>query len=186
MNRVTLAIVALFSAASVLYWQVLQKRDNKLTEIQVVETRPDYVIDDLSSQNYNAEGQLDNSVTAVHMEHFDSSNMTFFTEPVYLVYPTKGQTQWRLSAKTGNLNKNTGKVILKDNVIIDAISPKDPIQSLSTSVLELDLNTMIMTSDEIISITGANFIIQGKGLYADLNAQEVELLSQVEGKYETN
>lgn len=186
MNRVTLAIIALFSTASMLYWQVLQKRDNQLTQVQTVETRPDYVIDDLRSQNFNADGQIDNSVTAVHMEHFDSSNMTFFTQPVYLVYPTKGQTQWRLSANTGNLNKNTGKVVLKDNVIIDAISPKDPIQSLSTSVLELDLNTMIMTSDEIIFVKGENFKIQGKGLYADLNAQEVELLSQVEGKYETN
>ncbi len=186
MNRVTLAIIALFSAASMLYWQVLQKRDNNQTQVQSVEARPDYVISNLSSRNYNAEGLLDSSVTAVHMEHFDTSNMTFFTQPVYLVYPNKGTTQWRLSAETGHLNKNTSKVILKDNVVIDAISPSDPIQSLSTSKLELDLDTMIMTSDEAISIKGDNFSIQGKGLYADLNTQQVELLSQVEGKYETN
>lgn len=50
--------------------------------------------------------------------------------------------------------------------------------------LELDLNTMIMTSDRIIYVTGKDFNIQGQGLYADLNAQEVQLTSQVVGTYE--
>ena len=43
---------------------------------------------------------------------------------------------------------------------------------------------MIMTSDRIIYVTGKDFNIQGQGLYADLNAQEVQLTSQVVGTYE--
>ncbi|MGL5409262.1 MAG: LPS export ABC transporter periplasmic protein LptC, partial [Shewanella sp.] len=103
---------------------------------------------------------------------------------VYLVYPDQGKAQWRIRADQGRLSKNTGKVELENNVIIDAINPEEPIQTLSTSFLELDLNTMIMTSDRIIYVTGKDFTIQGQGLYADLNAQEVQLTSQVIGTYE--
>ena len=43
---------------------------------------------------------------------------------------------------------------------------------------------MIMTSDEIIHVTGNEFVIQGTCLYADLNAQSVKLISEVEGIYD--
>ncbi|GGI79587.1 LPS export ABC transporter periplasmic protein LptC [Shewanella gelidii] len=186
MNRITLAIIALFSAAIVLYWQVQVKRSQQESSTIESGVRPDFVVDDLRSVEFDEKGEVHTRVTATHMEHFDSSNLTFFTNPVYLVYPDEGKTQWRLSAETGNLNKNTGKVVLETNVIIDAIAPHEPIQSLSTTVLELDLNTMIMTSDDKITIKGNGFNVQGTGLYADLNAQEVHLLSQVVGIYETN
>lgn len=186
MNRVTLAIVALFGAAIVLYWQVQLKRSNGLDNQQPVIERPDYVVDDLRSVEFDEQGQVNTRVAAKHMEHFENTNLTFFTEPVYLVYPDNGKTQWRLRADIGNLDKKTGTIVLENNVIIESISPEGPLQSLSTTALELDLNTMIMTSDEKIFIKGNSFNIQGTGLYADLNAQEVQLMSQVVGIYETN
>ncbi|MBL4817476.1 MAG: LPS export ABC transporter periplasmic protein LptC, partial [Shewanella sp.] len=57
---------------------------------------------------------------------------------------------------------------------------------MKTSYLELDLNTMVMTSDREVYITGNDFIIQGVGLFGDLNAQKVQLLSKVKGVYEVN
>ncbi|GIU22703.1 LPS export ABC transporter periplasmic protein LptC [Shewanella sp. MBTL60-007] len=183
MNRVTLAIIAFFGTALLLYWQVQSKKSEQELDIDMSQ-RPDYIIDDLRSIEYNELGLINSEVSAKHMEHFDSVNMTYFTEPVYLIYPDDGQAQWRLRSEKGSLNKATGKVALENNVIIDSISPEEPIQTLSTSYLELDLNTMIMTSDETIHVTGNEFVIQGLGLYADLNAQSVKLVSQVEGIYE--
>ncbi|ABV88926.1 LPS export ABC transporter periplasmic protein LptC [Shewanella pealeana] len=183
MNRVTLAIIAFFGTALLLYWQVQSKKSEQELDIDMSQ-RPDYIIDDLRSIEYNELGLVNSKVSAKHMEHFDSANMTYFTEPVYLIYPDDGQAQWRLQSAKGSHNKLTGKVSLENNVIIDSISPEEPIQTLSTSYLELDLNTMIMTSDEMIHVTGNEFVIQGLGLYADLNAQSVKLVSQVEGIYE--
>jgi lipopolysaccharide export system protein LptC len=48
----------------------------------------------------------------------------------------------------------------------------------------VDLTTMIGTSQEMVYIKGKGFIIQGLGLHADLNSQQLSLLSQVEGTYE--
>ncbi len=184
MSRVTLAIIAFFGAALILYWQVQQKRSTDTGNGLNDHNTPDYIVDDLRSIEFNEQGQVNSRVSAKHMEHYELKNQTLFTEPVYLVYPDQGKAQWRIRADQGRLSKNSGKVELENNVIIDAINPEEPIQTLSTSFLELDLNTMIMTSDRIIYVTGKDFTIQGQGLYADLNAQEVQLTSQVIGTYE--
>ncbi|RTR40633.1 LPS export ABC transporter periplasmic protein LptC [Shewanella canadensis] len=183
MNRVTLAIIAFFGMALILYWQVQSKRGEEEVAIDA-SLRPDYVADNLRSVEYNELGLVNSRVTATHMEHFEEANMTYFTQPIYLVYPDKGQAQWRLRSSKGTLNKKSGKVILEKDVIIDAISPEEPVQTIKTTYLELDLNTMVMTSDRDIYITGSDFKIKGVGLYADLNAQSVQLTSQVEGIYE--
>lgn len=183
MNRVTLAIILFFGTALILYWQVQSKKSELALDIDVSQ-RPDYIIDDLRSVEYNEQGLVNSEVTAKHMEHFDSASMTYFTDPVYLIYPDDGQAQWQLKSAKGSHNKITGKVTLENDVIIDSISPEEPIQTVSTQYLELDLNTMIMTSDDTIHVTGNEFVIQGMGLYADLNAQSVKLISQVEGTYE--
>lgn len=184
MNRVTLAIIAFFGTALILYWQVQHKRGADSAGGLSNIGKPDYIIEDLHSVEFNDQGLVNSRVTAKHMEHYELKNQTFFTEPVYLIYPDQGKAQWQVSADQGQLNKNTSKVVLENNVIINAINSQEPIQTLSTSFLELDLNTMIMTSDRIIYITGKDFKIQGQGLYADLNAQEVQLTSQVVGTYE--
>lgn len=184
MNRVTLAILAFFGTALILYWQVQTKRGAEDQVIHVSE-RPDYIVNDLKSVQYSEQGNINSRVSASHMEYYADRNMTYFTEPIYLVYPDSGDAQWRLRSTKGTLDKNSGRVTLENNVIIDAISPEEPIQTIETTYLELDLNTMIMTSDRTIRITGKDFLITGQGLHADLNAQNVRLTSQVEGTYET-
>ncbi|MCE9687085.1 LPS export ABC transporter periplasmic protein LptC [Shewanella sp. AS16] len=184
MNRVTLAIIAFFSTALILYWQVQHKHGSQDSGNLAAQNRPDFMANDLRSISFNDEGKVNSRVTAKYMEHFAEFNLTKFTQPVYLIYPDKGQAQWRLRANQGRLNKDSGKVVLENDVIIDAISPTEPVQTLTTSYLELDLNTMIMTSDRVIYVKGKDFNIRGQGLYADLNAQEVQLTSQIEGTYD--
>ncbi|WP_298773601.1 LPS export ABC transporter periplasmic protein LptC [uncultured Shewanella sp.] len=184
MSRVSIAIILLFSTALILYWQVQSKKEDQARNIDISQ-RPDYIVEDLSGIEYNKLGQISSRVSAKHMEHFDNTNMTYFTQPVYLIYPDNRQGKWRIQAKKGTLNKITGKVTLENNVIIDSMSPDQPLRTVKTDFLELDLNTKIMTSNKHIYITGVDFTIEGKGLYADLNTQTVKLTSQVEGKYET-
>ncbi|WP_192021602.1 MULTISPECIES: LPS export ABC transporter periplasmic protein LptC [Shewanella] len=184
MSRTTLAILGFFGAALVLYWQVQVKRSQMEANQLPDPARPEFIANDLRSTEFNEQGLVQSRVSAKHMEHFQQTNETLFTEPVYLIYPENGEAEWQLTAELGKLNKETGKVVLEKNVIIDAININEPVQSLTTSMLALDLNTMIMTSDRQINVSGQDFKIQGLGLYADLNAEELELLSQVEGTYE--
>ena len=183
MNRVNLAITVFFGTAILLYWQVQSKRGDAELTIDP-QSRPDYIVDDIKSVAYNELGLVSNRLSAKHMEHYQDNNITLFTEPIYLIYPEKGQAQWQVQSGKGTMNKKSGKVILEDNVIINAIDTKEPIQTVTTSYLELDLNTRIMVSDRKVYITGSDFIIEGLGLYGDLNAESVKLTSQVHGTYE--
>lgn len=182
MNRITLLSITLFSTALLLYWQVQSKRTQeqlKLTD----DVKPDYIARDLKTLEYNELGLLNSKVTAAHMEHFEAQDTTYFNQPIYWIYPDDGQAQWRLQAAHGKLHKNANKVILEKDVIIDAISPEEPVKTIKTTYLELDLKTMIITSDQSIYIHGDDFFIEGTGLYGDLNAQQVQLTSQVKGTY---
>ncbi|GGB46694.1 LPS export ABC transporter periplasmic protein LptC [Shewanella inventionis] len=185
MNRVTIGITAFFGLALALYWQTQVKR-SEMDAIQVVGVeRPDFIADDLKTTEFNAQGFIESKVTAKHMEHYASSDITHFTEPVYLIYPENGKAQWQLSADRGQLNKQTNQVSLENNVIIDAIDIEEPLQSLTTQAVALDLSTMIGSSQDMVYIKGKGFMIQGLGLHADLNSQKLSLLSQVEGTYES-
>ncbi|MCU7369343.1 LPS export ABC transporter periplasmic protein LptC [Paucibacter sp. O1-1] len=86
---------------------------------------------------------------------------------LYLIYPKNGKAQWQLSADRGQLNKQTNKVILENNVIIDAIDIEEPLQSLTTQTVTLDPSTMIGNSQEMVYIKGKGFMIQGLGLHAN-------------------
>ncbi|QYJ74841.1 LPS export ABC transporter periplasmic protein LptC [Shewanella sp. FJAT-52076] len=183
MNRVTLAIILLFGTALTLYWQVQSKKASQPQLTDSVQ-KPDYVATDLRSISYNAEGKLESRVSASYMEHFDGDAQTLFTQPVYTLFPEDGQGEWRLTAKTGRLDKVSDEVMLEEEVLIEALTIDEPLQQLNTSYLELDLKTMILTSDKEIIISGNNFHLSGHGLYADLNAKEVKLLSKIKGTYE--
>ncbi|KFZ38863.1 hypothetical protein HR45_00195 [Shewanella mangrovi] len=185
MNRVTLAIIAFFAAAIVLYWQVQTKRNNEQPTVVSTEAQPDYVADNLKSVSFDENGKIATRVSATHMEHFADTDTTVFEQPIYHIYPDNGDAQWKMSAEQGQLNRTQHKVVLQNNVMIDAITPDDPIRSLTTQYLELDVSTMIMTSQEQVFMKGSGFHASGIGLYADLNAQQLKLLSDIKGTYES-
>ncbi|GAA0787325.1 MULTISPECIES: LPS export ABC transporter periplasmic protein LptC [Pseudomonadati] len=184
MNRTTLAICAFFGLALVLYWQVQIKRSEMALVVDTRIERPDFVADELHTTEFNKQGFVDSKMSAKHMEHFSTSNTTLFTEPVLLLYPQNGEAKWQITAEKATLEQNANQVSLHNDVIIDAIDIEEPLQSLETQQVTFNLDTMIGRSEEPVIIKGNGFLITGLGLFADLNAEEITLLSQVEGTYE--
>ncbi len=184
MNRVTIAIVVFFSTALYLYWQVQLKQGQQ----QQVESKielPDYVATKLHSVTYDEAGQLSSRVFAEHMEHYQEKDLTLFSKPVYLLYGKDVHSPWRITAEQGRLKKLQGKVFLDGDVEIKAVNKQEPLQSVITKHLQMDLITKTMQSDAMVYITGSGFKSQGRGLYADFNQETVRLKSQVTGTYET-
>ncbi|MDP5147266.1 LPS export ABC transporter periplasmic protein LptC [Shewanella sp. ULN5] len=184
MNRTTLAICAFFGLALTLYWQVQDKRNKMALVVDTRIERPDFVADDLHTTEFNTLGLVDSKMSATHMEHYSMTNTTLFTDPVLLLYPQNGKAQWQITAKNATLEQQTNKVSLQNDVIINAIDIEEPLQSLETQQVTFDLETMIGRSEDPVIIKGNGFLINGLGLFADLNAEEITLLSEVEGTYE--
>lgn len=182
MNRVTIAIFVFFSTALYLYWQVQLKQGQQQVKSQV--ELPDYVATQLNSVTYDKNGQLSSQVSAEYMEHFKEKDLTLFSKPEYLLYGDDIHSPWQITALQGRLNKRQGKVFLEGEVKIKAVNKQEPLQSVVTKHLQMDLNSKTMESDEMVYIRGNGFKSQGLGLYADFNQQTVRLQSQVTGTYE--
>ena len=183
MNRVTIAIIVFFGTALFLYWQVQVKQGQQQQVKSQIEL-PDYVATQLDSVTYDKDGQLSSRVSAEHMEHFQDKDLTIFSKPEYLLYGDDINSPWKITAQQGRLMKAQGQVFLDDSVEIRAVNKQEPLQSVVTKHLQMDLNDKTMESEEMVYIKGNGFKSQGLGLYADFNQETVRLKSQVTGTYE--
>ncbi len=182
MSRVTIAIAVFFGTALLLYWQVQVKQGQRQVQSQI--DLPDYVATGLSSVTYDKEGRLSSRVSAENMAYFQDKDLTVFSDPEYLLYGDDVNSPWKITAQRGRLRKTQGEVFLGDKVEIRAVNKQEPLQSVLTSHLRMDLNAKTMESDDMVYIRGNGFKSQGLGLYADFYQETVRLKSQVTGTYE--
>ena len=183
MKREGIAIIVLFAAALLLTWRSMQLKDEEINTGNGL-YQPDFTAENLISRIYSDKGHLNAEVQAEYMEHYQSLALTRLKQPVYLLYPENSDGQWQIQARAGQLSDGR-HVVLENDVIITAIEPNEPLKTLTTSYLELDLETMIMTSNRRIDGQGEDFEIHAAGLWADLNLNQIELKSQVNAIYET-
>ncbi|MGB0893934.1 MAG: LPS export ABC transporter periplasmic protein LptC [Parashewanella sp.] len=183
MNRVTLAIILFFSTALFLYWQVQVKQGQQAQHVSTEEI-PDYVATNLNSLEFDKKGKLSSRVTAEHMEHYQNKDITLFAKPVYVLFGDNDATPWRVEAQQGLLTKEQSQVVLTGGVVLKAVDKQEPLQSVHTDSLKMDLTTNILTSDDKVYIKGHGFHSQGTGLFADKEAEIIRLKSQVSGTYE--
>lgn len=71
MSRVTLAIIAFFWYCAGAILASAAKRGGDTDDSLNVSDRPDYIIEDLRSIEFNEQGQVNSRVTAKHMEHYE-------------------------------------------------------------------------------------------------------------------
>jgi len=183
MSRLTGFAVILF-IMSVSVYGVFEWHNDKSTTLvnDQVELLPDYIAESLSTNIYNADGQLSHIINADKMEHFNDTNTTFFTEPNYTLYPKNTGAPWKVSANYGRLN-HKNRVRLENRVLLVATDENSLIQEIHGKYFELDLNTNILSSEHTIMIEGKDFIMYGSGLIVDLNTKQMTLTEHVQTIY---
>ncbi|WP_163934545.1 LPS export ABC transporter periplasmic protein LptC [Paraferrimonas sp. SM1919] len=169
--------------AFTLYWQAQLKRANSDAAANT-SIQPDFIATGLTSVTFTAKGFKESQLKADYMEHYQSLDMTNFEKPLVYIYPNNGSSQWTATSAQGTFNTDTQVLSLSNQVIIQAIEPNEPIQSLSSQYLELNLDTMIISSQRKVDIYGSNYHLTGVGLYGDLEANYIDLKQQVNGTYE--
>jgi len=184
MNRTVVLICLFFASGILLFWNPFWSVSTPPKVYQNDDSLPDFTATEMTLRQYDQQGFLSSLVNAKKMEHYNSRH-TFFTKPSYIIYPKQGRPRWRIDADIGIFDQEQ-RVQLKKNVIISAIDPKEKIQTIRTSYLELDLTTMIITSDQRIEIAGKQFHITGQGLKANFKQQQFELIKDIQAVYENN
>jgi len=184
MNRAVVLICLFFASSILLFWNPFWSVTTPPKVQQTDDNLPDFTANKMTLRQYDEQGFLSSLVNAQQMAHYNSRN-TVFTKPSYILYPKQGRPRWRIEADIGIFDQEQ-RVQLKNNVIISAIDPEEKIQTIRTSYLELDLTTMIVTSDRDIKIAGKKFHITGQGLNANFRQQQFELIKDIQAVYENN
>lgn len=183
MKRENLAGLLLLLAAGALYWSNLLREQEQ--PVHSPDQDPDFVTRKLDTSTYDKTGRLSARIAAASMRHFEDSQFTEFSEPIYFIYPEDSDIVWKLQARQGELADNR-HMTLENDVIITSIMPDEPLRTLRTAVLKVDLDTMIVTTEDPLVASGDTFTMEAVGLWADLNTNQVKLLSEVTASYEVN
>lgn len=163
-------------------WRNANKKPNDAIDTELT---PDFIAESLKSAIYDPQGRLTHEVEADRMEHYTELEFTHFEFPNYTLYPKKLGSPWQVKAKEATLYNNN-KVVLKNTIRITSTEKDSLVKEIHGKVLELDLTTNIISSDQKVIVYGRNFTMYGSGLIIDLNTTQMTLTEHDKTIFEKN
>lgn len=180
MNRVSLSIAVIFLLVIALNLPSWIGSEDKQPAMSKEETfSPDYEAKGMNSTLFDITGEMTHKVFAASMEHYDLLGFTLFNLPEYTIYTSNEDKPWKINAMEGTLYDNN-RIQLEKEVEIKSLDENGFIQTISTSFIEIDLNSKTMMSDQMVTITGKDYVINSNGFTADLLTHQFELQNHVQ------
>jgi len=148
-----------------------------------VPARSDYILVNFELTNRNEKGQEPYSVAAPHLERDPGGKSLTIREPKFS-FPDRKEGRWLASANQAWVADKGVEVRLNEKVeFIGPPAPSGERTRFSTAHLQVFPKQDLALSDDSVTITRADSILQGVGLRADMKAHRVQLLSNVKGRY---
>ena len=143
---------------------------------------PDSILVNPYVNQYNLEGQLEQSLQGTELYSFDEGKLLQLESPEFLLSDISGEN-WDISASRGYLLEGQSIFQLEENVEMLKQSETFPI-NFSTSSLEIDLNRHIIQTDAVVLIKAPNNNLSGTGFQANLQTNEFKILNGVKATHE--
>lgn len=145
---------------------------------------PDLVIRDARTRHYSVEGTLAYQVDADRITFFQFArrDRADLTEPRMVFYQGE-DSRWRTESRTGIAFNNGERVVLQGKVVVSELP--QPGITLRTDKIVLKPRDEFAETDKIVTISDGVNRTTGKGMRADLKQDKVEILANVESRYET-
>ncbi|WP_438862255.1 LPS export ABC transporter periplasmic protein LptC [Neptunicella sp.] len=186
MSKVSISICLLFLLVLVLNFEDwLTDSPTQTTDKTEEAWRPNYQANKMQSTLYDKQGEIHHQVYAEHMEHYQLLGFTLFEQPQYTIFTTAQERPWHVSAVEGTLYDDN-RLHLEDNVVLQSTDKEGFIQTMKTDFIEIDLNNNTLSSDQLVTISGKNFVVQGTGFTANLNKRTFELLNHAKSTFSPN
>lgn len=183
MNRITFSILILFVLILLLNAPIFEQQEQSTTDENRPESwSPNYQARNMQSTLYNESGAVNHEVFATSMEHYDILGFTLFENPVYTIYTERTEQPWKVNALEGTLYQDN-RIELEQKVIIETLSEDDFIKRIETDYIEINLDNKTMHSDQLTTISGAEFVITSNGFHANLLTRKFELINHVQTVY---
>jgi lipopolysaccharide export system protein LptC len=172
-----LAVAA--TAAGVAVWQ-LQPQPKPPAPVP---TRSDYILENFELTSLDAEGKEAFSVAAPHLERDPGGKSLTIRKPAFS-FPDRKEGRWLATSDQAWVADKGVEVRLNDKVeFTGPPSPSGERTRFATDHLQIFPKQDLALSEDSVTITRADSILQGVGLRADMKAHRVQLLSNVKGRY---
>ena len=182
MKRPLLTSAALAGAAALIglaLWQ-LRAREPLPADRSA---RSDYILRDFDLVSLDGEGRESFSVSAPYLERDPGGRSLSMRQPRFS-FPDRKEGRWLATSDKAWIAEKGVEVRLIEQVrFTGPTSPRGERTRLSTEHLQVFPKQDLALSQDPVTVTRADSILQGTGLRADMKSKRIQLLANVKGRY---
>ena len=174
------ALLAVAAAAiGIAFWQLRAKAPSPVDR----SARSDYILRDFELTSLDAAGRESFSVTAPYLERDPGGKSLSITQPKFS-FPDKQQGRWLATSEKAWVAEKGVEVRLIEQVhFTGPPSPQGERTLFDTAHLQVFPKQDLALSEDPVTVTRSDSILQGTGLRADMKAHRIQLLANVKGRY---
>ncbi len=146
---------------------------------------PEAVMENVIAIQMNSSGHIQSKLHTPKMVRYPGENRVTILQPRLEIYNATGKP-WQIVAKQGEATETADKIELWQEVRIK--QPNNLYQNsttLLTERLSIFPNDKIAKTSQAVTVQQPGITMQARGLNANIGSGHIELLSNVEGQYET-
>lgn len=176
------AVVAALLAA-IGYWNIRPESFMERTAAPAGDDTIDFYVENARSVQFQADGKLHYRLSAEHLEHIQSSDITRLTRPDLRLH-RGSDYPWRVQSAQGVVSPDGTQVVLIDDVRVARTDAKGRPTVLTTTRLSVYPEREYAETSQPVRIEAANGVTTATGMQAYLNESRMLLKSNVRGQHE--
>jgi lipopolysaccharide export system protein LptC len=143
----------------------------------------DYILENFELTSLNDQGKESFSLTAPHLERDPGGKSLTIAKPRF-AFPDKQSGRWEGSSDTAWVAEKGVEIRLNGDVhFTGPPTPSGDRTRFASKSLRVFPKQDLALSDDSVTVTRSDSILQGTGLRADMKAHRISLLSNVKGRY---
>lgn len=177
------ALIALLLLAGLSTWWVLLLTRADEPPALVGPPRSDYSLSRFEMVALDKDGQESFVATGPLLTRHPYLGTLDIDEPRFQMPDGKGGV-WTASARDAWVQSDASQLRLLGDVRVRGPGPEASAPELRSELIDVFPRERRLESDEAVTVTGPGSILRGVGMRADLETRFVELLSEVQARYE--
>lgn len=184
-RRFVFPTVAFLLIAALGWWLTSGEKTERTTTGGVSRELPTYFATDATLHSFGVDGRPESRMSARRIDYYDGPDVWVMQQPRWRQAATAetGAGLWRGRADHGRMRGDQSRARLSGNVILRRRGGNTPL-TVTTESLDLKPPENYAETADPVLIRSPDWWMRGVGAHMWLDQQRLQLLSDVEGKYE--
>lgn len=154
-----------------------------LVEAEKLSSTPDYFITTLNAKEFDENGALQETLTAVQTLHYNQDSRTLLESPTVKRHDIEGS--WNAESKKGIIEDGSNDILLTEDAVAVKQFLESPDITLKADNIHYLDNNQSLTSTGNATLYSEQGTTTAKTITTYINSEEVVMTGSVRGQYET-